>query len=217
MASRADKKRDGTTLGEYERKRDFGVTEEPAPKKRRGDLATGQRRPVVGGSPAFPAAGDRFGALDVEELGVLLVSDHQLQHRQVEVAFGLFTPLPPGHRLAAWARRCEGRSSGSRAISEPSKLMRKRSIAAASSPPTPPTCSTTTASGPRSIASSTEGLQLDIRSGAHALVLGVQHRVLARPRPSGTSDVLCLEVVEDRPRRSSETLRRGPDCQRRVS
>jgi bifunctional non-homologous end joining protein LigD len=35
MASRADKKRDSTELREYERRRDFGVTEEPAPKKRR--------------------------------------------------------------------------------------------------------------------------------------------------------------------------------------
>jgi bifunctional non-homologous end joining protein LigD len=35
MASRADKKPDTATLGEYERKRDFGVTKEPAPKKRR--------------------------------------------------------------------------------------------------------------------------------------------------------------------------------------
>jgi bifunctional non-homologous end joining protein LigD len=35
MAPRADKKRDTATLGEYERKRDFGVTEEPPPKKRR--------------------------------------------------------------------------------------------------------------------------------------------------------------------------------------
>jgi bifunctional non-homologous end joining protein LigD len=35
MASRADRKRGGPALGEYERKRDFGVTEEPAPKKGR--------------------------------------------------------------------------------------------------------------------------------------------------------------------------------------
>lgn len=53
------------------------------------DLATGQR-PVVGGPPAFLAAGYRFGALDVEDLWVLLVGDHELEHRQVEVAFGLF-------------------------------------------------------------------------------------------------------------------------------
>jgi hypothetical protein len=30
---RAKKKRDGTKLGEYERKRDFGETKEPAPKR----------------------------------------------------------------------------------------------------------------------------------------------------------------------------------------
>jgi bifunctional non-homologous end joining protein LigD len=35
MAPRSNEKRDTKTLGEYERKRDFGVTEEPAPKKRR--------------------------------------------------------------------------------------------------------------------------------------------------------------------------------------
>jgi bifunctional non-homologous end joining protein LigD len=42
MGSR-DKKRDSPALGEYERKRNFGVTEEPAPKQRRDRKKSGPR------------------------------------------------------------------------------------------------------------------------------------------------------------------------------
>ena len=43
MGPRSEKKRDTTALGEYERKRDFGVTGEPAPKTRRRKRKGGPR------------------------------------------------------------------------------------------------------------------------------------------------------------------------------